>query len=207
VSSDAAGSANRPPTPPPAHAGDDSAKPRVSWTNRVILGVVVLVTLAAGGLITVAFLPRWWAQRVGQVSDGSFTAGVFSGLTCGVVFTALPLLALRMVVRRRARWGTRLVWLVVAALVASPNLTTLGIVLGSGNAAHAGQRIMDVDAPGFRGATLVGAILGAIGILALWTLLAGRRRRRREVTRLRAELKLREADRAEESGARPSPLD
>jgi hypothetical protein len=164
----------------------------VSWTNRLIAGFAVLVLLVAGWFMAVAFMPRWWAQRVGEVSDGSFSAGVFSGLTCGVVFTALPLLLLRLVVRRHARWGSRLVFFVLGALAAVPNLTTLGIVLGSGNAAHAGQRILDVDAPGFRGATLVGAVGGAVGVVLLWALLAGRRRRRTELTRLRDELRRRD---------------
>ena len=45
---------------------------------------------------------------------------------------------------------------------------TLGIVLGTGNAAHAGERILDVEAPAFRGATLAGALiaLGMIGFVA-----------------------------------------
>jgi glucan phosphoethanolaminetransferase (alkaline phosphatase superfamily) len=177
---------------PDAHGPATGHRP-VSWTNRLIIGFAVVVSLVAGWFIAVSFLPRWWAQRVGQVSDGSFTAGVFSGLTCGVVFTAVPLLLLRPVVRRRARWGTRLTFLVLAALAAVPNLTTLGIVLGSGNAAHAGERIMDVDAPGFRGATLVGAVVGAAAVVVLWVLLWSRRRRRLEVARLREELRRREA--------------
>lgn len=173
------------------------AKRPVSWTNRLILGFAVLVALVAGWFIAVSFLPRWWAQRVSEVSDGSFTAGVFSGLTCGVVFTALPLLLLRPVVRRRTRWGVRLTFLALAALAAVPNLTTLGIVVGNGNAAHAGERIMDVGAPGFRGAVLVGAVLGVLGVGVVWALLFGRRRRQRELETLRAELRQRDLEDAE----------
>ena len=36
---------------------------------------------------------------------------------------------------------------------------TLSVVFGGNSAAHAGERIMDVEAPGFRGASLVGAII------------------------------------------------
>jgi uncharacterized membrane protein len=178
----------------------------MSWSTRLILGFVLVVVLVAGWFIATAFLPRWWAQRVGQVADGSFTAGIFAGLTCGVVFTAGPLLVLRLVVRRHARWVWRLVWLVLAALIAVPNLTTLGIVLGTGSAAHAGERTLDVNAPGFRGASLVGAVIGAIAVIVLWVALFSRRRKGRELQRLRTELRHRDAsDAARDAGrdARP----
>jgi hypothetical protein len=53
---------------------------------------------------------------------------------------------------------------------------TLGIVLGTGSGAHAGDRILDVEAPGFRGATLAGALI-ATGLVAVaWYLISSRRR-------------------------------
>jgi len=60
-------------------------------------------------------------------------------------------------------------------------------VFGRGNAAHAGQRIMDVDATGFRGATLVGAVVGALLFTALVVMNVVYRRRRREVKHMRTE--------------------
>jgi len=171
----------------------------ISWSTRLIIGFVVLVALVVGYFIATSLLPRWWAHRVGAVADGSLTAGIFAGLTCGVVFTVLPLLLLRLMLGRRARWGLRLTYLVLAAVAAAPNLITLGIVLGTNNAAHAGERIMDVEASGFRGATLVGAVAGAVLMVAAWSLLFSRRRRKHEVERLRSELKRREAEAAETS--------
>ena len=73
-------------------------------------------------------------------------------------------------------------------LLASPNLLTLGIVIGSGKAAHAGERTLDVDAPGFRGARLAGAIVAVLTLVAVEYLLVSRRWSRR---------KLREARQAE----------
>jgi hypothetical protein len=57
---------------------------------------------------------------------------------------------------------------VIALILAIPNVMTLGIVLGTGNAAHAGERTLDVNAPAFRGASLAGALiaLGMIGFVA-----------------------------------------
>jgi hypothetical protein len=76
-----------------------------------------------------------------------------------------------------------------ALLVASPNLVTLGIVLGPGGGAHAGERTLDVEAPGFRASSLIGAIVAALTVLVVWLLLHSRRRAMEESARLREERK------------------
>jgi hypothetical protein len=173
-------------------AGPQARSASAGWGNRLLGGLIVTVALVVLVLIGAAFLPRWWAHRIGQVADGSFTAGIASGLACGIAFTALPLAALRGVVKRHRSWSARFAFLLLAGLLAAPNLLTLGIVLGTNRAAHAGQRTMDVDAPGFRGATAVGAVLGMVLIVALWSLIAGRHRRKREIVRLKDELRQRD---------------
>lgn len=171
-------------------------------TNRVLLAILGLVTVLATAVLLSAFLPRWWAHRVGAQVDGSITRGIVFGLFYGFVFVLLPLGVLRWTFRKKRSW--RLVgWAsLVALLLASPNLTTLGIVLGSGNAAHAGERTLDVEAPGFRYATLAGAI--AAGAVWLWFewLNIQRWRERRHAGRLGRELH--ERDRAAEL---PEPVD
>lgn len=135
-----------------------------------------------GGLIASATIPRWWAQRVGEQVEGSIVTGVFVGLFYGFVFTALPLLVLAAVARWRRSWRLLAAGVVVALILAIPNLMTLGIVLGRGNAAHAGERILDVEAPAFRGATLAGALLavGLIGLVAYLLVSRGRAQAARE---------------------------
>jgi MFS family permease len=179
------------PTPPT----QPTQPARSNLGSRLLGGLIVAVAVLVLALIAAAFLPRWWAHRIGGVADGSFTAGIAAGLACGVAFTALPLAALRGVVRRHRSWTARFAFLLLAGLLAAPNLITLGIVLGTSKAAHAGERTMDVDAPGFRGATLVGAALGTLLTLLLWSLLAGRRRRMREIARLKDELRQQEEPR------------
>ncbi len=170
------------------------------WGARIVLALITALLLAIAVLLGITVLPRWWAHRIGAVADGSITTGVLAGVTCGAVFTAIPLLLLRRVFGRRRTWTARLVWLLVAAIVAVPNLITLMIVIGSGNAAHAGERTMDVDAPGFRGATLVGAVAAAVFVVVLWMMLFGRRRRQRELAALRSEREARlQAEREEQA--------
>lgn len=142
-------------------------------------------------------MPRWWSHRIGDQVDGSIPAGITLGLVYGFLFTVLPLLVLFWAARRRRSWKAWLVFAAIAVFLALPNLFTLGIVVGRGDAAHAGDRTLDVDAPGFRGGALAGAILAVLFIAGAKYLLAPRRRARREVERLRIE--------ARENNERPAP--
>jgi glucan phosphoethanolaminetransferase (alkaline phosphatase superfamily) len=156
----------------------DEAEDDSSWSRRLWLGAVLVVLLLIGGLIASATVPRWWAQRVGDQVNGSITQGVLVGLFYGFVFTLLPLLILALVLRWRRTWKWLAAGLLLALVAAAPNLMTLGIVLGTGNAAHAGDRTLDVEAPAFRGATLAGALLAVALVLFVVYLVVTRRRER-----------------------------
>jgi len=168
---------------------------------RFVVGLLLVLGLGACYLVAVAVLPRWWAERVGQASAGRFSNGVVIGFLVGAVFTALALLVLGLVFRRRRSWRTRAALVILALLLCVPNLLTLGIVLGGGGAASAGEGTLDREAPGFRGATLVGVVAGVVFMVFIWSLLASRRKRTREVARLKAQL----AERDAASAAPPSP--
>lgn len=156
--------------------------------RRLILGVVALASSVIAWFVGAAVIPRWWAQRIGDIIDGRLTLGSLLGVVFGVVFTGLALAVLALGVRFRGGLQRALFTVIGAAVVAAPNLMTLGIVLGDGNAAHAGERILDVDGPGFRGGTLVGAVLGALGMAAVAFLSSSRRRNKRKAKELKAEL-------------------
>lgn len=175
--------------------------PRRNWGRRLVTVAAVAVAVLVLALIAAAVVPRWWAHRVGDQADGSMTAGIGLGIFYGLVFTALPLGLLWLTLRPKR---SRRVWLfgVLGAIVlALPNLMTLSIVVGTGNASHAGERILDVEAPSFRGASLVGAVLGALVIGFVAYQQTQRRRIRRKASRLEGELK---AERAAREAA-PSP--
>lgn len=133
-----------------------------------------------------ALIPRWWSHRIGDQVDESIPAGITLGLVYGFLFTLLPLLVLLWAVRKRHSWRIWLAYIAVAAFLALPNLFTLGIVLGRGNAAHAGERTLDVRAPGFRGGSLSGAILAVLVVAGAKYLLVSRGRARGELDRLRS---------------------
>jgi len=153
-----------------------------NWSRRLVLSVVAVVVVLVTGLILSATIPRWWAQRIGDQVDGSIVTGTFVGLFYGFVFTLLPLLVMAAVLRWRRTWKALVIALVVAIVLALPNLMTLGIVIGRGNAAHAGDRILDVEAPAFRGGTLGGVLLAGALVGLIWWLFASRRRARAKPT-------------------------
>jgi hypothetical protein len=164
------------------------SNPRLElWAKRALIIIVSVVCVIGLGLLGAAFLPRWWAHRIGGQVNGSIAVGVALGLFYGFVFTALPVAVLRYTFARRRSlkvWGSTVL---IAIVLALPNLLTLGIVLGRGHAAHAGERTLDVEAPAYRGAALAGVLI-AVAAFGLFTyLVSARGRARRELLRLRAE--------------------
>lgn len=180
------------PTSPPSDSSAERALGASSSDRnigrRVLLVVIGAAVLVISYLIGAAVMPRWWAQRVSNVIDGRLIFGNMLGFSVGLVFTLLPLFILATGWRFRKSWKRAAGTVVVALLAAAPNLLTLGIVIGSGNAAHAGERILDVDGPGFRGGSLIGAIVGALIGLALLWLIGSRRRNKRKAHDLKLEL-------------------
>ncbi len=174
------------------------------WVRRGVLLLAAVAVAYAAYRIALAFFPRWWAQRVADQVNGDLTSGVLWGLFYGFVFTFVPLLLLVQIRRRFFSWFWRGVVVVVAVLLAAPNWLTLSIVVGRSNAAHAGERILDVDGPGFRWASVVGA--GGAAVLVVVLLVAGIAlgRRRRQVKSLKGELRARdERDRQRPSDPGP----
>ncbi len=155
----------------------------------------VVVAWVVGGILVLvlgsAFLPRWWSHRIADQVDGNMAQGIGVGLFYGFVFTLLPILLLWWGLRRASRWKTRLILFCIALLLALPNLLTLGIVLGRGDAAHAGERTFDVEAPGFRASVLIGALTAVAAVLALAALLRSRRRAQERADDLHAQLEAR----------------
>ena len=153
-----------------------------NWGRRLVWAGGLLVILVIAVLIASATVPRWWAHRIGDQVDGSITQGTLLGLFYGFVFTLVPIAIVVLILRWRRTWKTVAVALFIGIVFALPNLMTLSIVVGRGNAAHAGDRTLDVDAPAFRGGSLIGALL-ACTLLGLIAFLIVSRNRARAVAR------------------------
>jgi hypothetical protein len=152
-----------------------------NWSRRVIVAACIAGGVLLVGYIGAAFIPRWWAHRIGDQANESMAGSIMLGLFYGLVFTVLPLLLVVWGIRKRRSPRAWLFIVCGVVLLALPNLFTLGIVFGPGNAAHAGDRTLDVEAPGFRGASLAGALLAVAAIGFVWYLLSSRRRARTEL--------------------------
>src|SRR5262249_55361837 len=114
------------------------------WAKRALIGLGIIGFLIVAGFLGAAYIPRWWSHRIGDQVNGGTATGILIGFFYGFVFTALPLLTLWRGLRKRRTWKAWAGWVGAAIVLALPNLFTLGIVLGSGHAAHAGERTLDV---------------------------------------------------------------
>ena len=166
---------------PPAPPGSGRRRNPLTALVLILIGIAVVVGASA-------FLPRWWSHRVADQANGSFSSGIGLGLFYGFTFTLAALVVLWVGLRRIHSWKGRLILLVVALLLSAPNLLTLGIVFGPGGAAHAGERTLDVDAPGFRSSSAIGAIVAVLMLLAAALLLRSRRRAREQAAAMRAQI-------------------
>lgn len=146
-----------------------------------IVGIVTFVAVALVVWFSISVLPRWWSQRVGDQVQGDLSTGALLGFMYGFLATILPLAVLAIVARffRRSVKGW-VIGVAIALVLAAPNLVTLGIALGRGDAAHAADRTLDVEAPYFRGGMIVGvAVALMLATVFFWTSASRRRARRR----------------------------
>lgn len=185
------------------HAGDAPAGQRDGTARWVRRGVMLLVVIVAAFVIyqvAASFLPRWWAQRMKDQVHGGFTRGILWGLFYGSVFTFIPITLLFQTRRRFLNWKAKIVVVIIALLLATPNWLTLSIVAGNSSAAHAGQRIMDVDVPAFRWATLIGVVIGAVVAIGMSSTSMLLSRRRKQVKELREQVKRHNQSKVDEEG-------
>jgi hypothetical protein len=153
----------------------------------VFIGVGAVLTVLLYFLLS-ALIPRWWSQIVGRQVSGRISNGIPVGLIYGFVFTFLPLIVLAQARHRAFGWPAKAIIVLIAAALTAPNLMTLGIAVGTTPAAQAGDRTMDVTAPGFRYASLWGVVLGAIAAVVVIVVSILWERRSRELKLLRARV-------------------
>ncbi|MFT4086030.1 MAG: hypothetical protein QM658_02570 [Gordonia sp. (in: high G+C Gram-positive bacteria)] len=158
----------------------------VSTKTKLIAGAVLLVLVVITYWILQRFLPQWWGVGMAHRINGSFSSGTSFGLLFGIIGVALPLILLMFAVFVY-RKGPRHIYSIVLALIALaltvPNLLTLAVVASDGSGARAGEAALDYNGAGFRGATLIGAIIGLLIGLAVDFYVIGRRREKRKIAK------------------------
>lgn len=158
-----------PSTTTASHKSD----PKPRWGLRLGLGAAALVLLAIVYIVVRLFLPVWWATRIGNQTQGSITSGILLGLIYGFVFTFVPLLIVWQARYKKVSWPWKTVIVLVAVLVAIPNLLTLSIYANSSSAAAKARTMIDTSATWFPSWSIGGAIAGVllfVGIAAFWHL-------------------------------------
>ena len=164
----------------PTSGGAPERRGRVDWRfvgRRVLVWFVLAVLAYVVVLLLARTIPSWWAQVVADLVNGEPALGVWWGLFFGAVCTGVPLAVAWQAARPGRTVPLRITFIVVALLLTAPNLFTLSVVLGTNEAALAGERLLDADAPAFRAATAWGAAIGAAVATAILVLWAAFRRR------------------------------
>lgn len=188
------------------HSQESPAK-QANWAARIILVVVALVVLTAAYFAFAAILPVWWANVIRNQVQGNLGAGILVGIFYGFVFTFVPLLVAWQATRKSVNWPWKLAILVSAVALASPNLLTAGIMFGSSQAAHNGQRILGTEATWFPMWTQISAIAAAVSFvvgLVLWRVWRQRGKKMRALRKADAERSM--AAKAANDTAASSPV-
>ncbi|QRY62257.1 permease [Gordonia sp. PDNC005] len=167
-----------PQTPHSRLGGLTSKLPEISGRTKAIIGVSIVVLLVVGYLILQRFLPQWWGREIAADVGGSFTRGSLYGLGYGLLGSAVTLILLYFAYVTIGRYRNIVSWTLLVLALAStvPNLLTLSVVIGNGSGAESGRLALDYDGMGFRGATLIGLIIGIVIGLAVDFYLLGKRR-------------------------------
>ena len=59
------------------------------WAKRALGALLVAGFLILAGFLGAAFIPRWWAHRIGDQVNGGIATGIIIGLFYGFLFTGL----------------------------------------------------------------------------------------------------------------------
>src|SRR4029453_7048610 len=183
------------------------ARKKRNWGVKIILILVALLVAVAAYFILGAILPRWWSDVVAGQIRRDLGASVLVGMFYGFVFTFIPLVVAWQATQKAVSWPWKIVILLAAVAIATPNLLTAGIVFGSTESAHAGQRTLSVDAGFFTTWTAISAVAAAVIFGVVTVLGALWRRRGKQMRALKQEEseRARAAKRAEQEARDTTP--
>ena len=169
---------------PTASAAETTRADRsaLDWRRGLVLAGIGILTVLVVFLLVHNLAPVWWARLIGDFAQEQFGRAVLAGLIVGFGFTLVPLMILLLLLYRWSVWA-KIGLVIVAVVLAAPNLLTLWIHLGPTPATHAADRILDTDAFGFSASSRWGAIIGAVAF-GFWAWLFVARHQGRKITTL-----------------------
>jgi hypothetical protein len=147
-----------------------TARKMVNWPARIILAVVAFLVVVIAYFALAAVLPVWWANVIRHQVQGNLGAGILVGMFYGFVFTFVPLLVAWQATRKAIRWPWKIALVLLAVVLATPNLLTAAIMISNSTAAHNGQRILGTEATWFPLWTQISAV-AAVAIFVVGLLL------------------------------------
>ena len=176
--------------------------------------VVAILVLVIAYFALAAVLPVWWANVIRNQVQGNLGVGILVGMFYGFVFTFVPLLVAWQATHKAMKWPWKIALILLAVVLATPNLLTAAIMISNSTAAHNGQRILGTEATWFPLWTQISAV-AAVAIfvvgLILWTNWRQRGKKvkaskkadaERSVASKAAEAEARDANTAADAGGR-----
>lgn len=172
---------------PEAEPHDDHTVPL--WMRKSTLWVVLGLSVGVFALAAYYLVPLWWARLVGVwvASSSSLVAGLAVGfftITVGVgafrSATAIPVVDDEGHLRGKALHLLRLALSVLAGLALVVLMLTVSIALGFTQPLAQARELWQENSPGVLSASLVGALLGVIVVLGVYSLIFWRRSRHQE---------------------------
>lgn len=157
------------------------------WMRKSTLWVVLALSIGIFALIAYYLLPLWWAALVSSwvKSTNSAVTGVLVGflpVTFGLAAfrgaQSMSTVGEESVRREKARHFLRLLLGALAGLGLVVLILTVSIALGFTEPLRQARELWQDHAPGVLIASLIGALLGVIGLLAGYTIRLKWRERR-----------------------------
>ncbi|WP_426998926.1 hypothetical protein [Pseudarthrobacter sp. N5] len=161
-----------------------------NWGAKIIVVLVALLIVVIAYFALASILPVWWANVIRNQVQGNLGAGILVGMFYGFEFTFVPLLVVWQATHKAVKWGWKIVIVLLAVALATPNPMTAGILITNSEAAHNGQRIFGTEPTWFPMWTQVSATAAFVIFVAsviLWTIWCGRGKKMKALKQPEAE--------------------
>lgn len=183
------------PTPLPepssrSHEAPELKKPLPIWLSRTIFTLVAVVIAGVALLIASATVPVAWANMISNQVAGKASASIPLGMFYGFMFSFIPVIVGWQAHYKNMNKWLRIGLLVLAALLALPNVLTLLVLNANTDAAVRARLNWLVNAEWFGIWSIWFMVIGVVSAVVVIVLTHIWARRGREIRRIRAAEKI-----------------